>query len=62
MEEDVTELSVEESRALFDRVCRESLGVSADEFLELYPDEIPKAWPHDAVVRLEILLPFAVGD
>jgi len=56
--EGVVELTVEEGRALFERNCQAELGVSAAEFLDRYPDDIPLDWSPGAVTRLEILLPF----
>ena len=56
----VTELTVEQARAMFDDRCREELGVSAAEFLaRIESNDIPDNWPADVVARLEILLPFA---
>jgi hypothetical protein len=56
----VTELTVEEARAMFEKRCREELGVSADEFrAQIQSGDIPPDWPAEAVARLEILLPFA---
>jgi hypothetical protein len=56
----VTELTVEQARAMFDRRCREELGVSGDEFrARIKAKDIPADWPAEAVARLEILLPFA---
>jgi hypothetical protein len=56
----VTELTVEQARAMFDQRCREELGVSGDEFrARIKAKDIPGDWPDEAVARLEILLPFA---
>jgi hypothetical protein len=56
----VTELTVEEARALFDERCREELGVSTREFLaRIKAGKVPADWSPDAVARLEILLPFS---
>lgn len=56
----VEELTPAQARDLFERACREELGVSATAFLASYDaDELPSEWDVQAVSRVEFLLPFA---
>ena len=55
----VSELATTEAAEMFERRCREELGVSASEFLAAVDaGEIPDDWACDSVARLEMLLPF----
>lgn len=55
----VTELTTEQASAMFERRCREELGVSSEEFLAaIAAGELPSGWSPEAASRLEMLLPF----
>jgi hypothetical protein len=58
-ESTVEELTQVEGRSMFDKLAREKLGVSGDEFLRRYDaHDIPHEWPHQHVAWLEVLTPF----
>ena len=55
----VEELSKRDAARLFGRVCRDELGISAEEFLEAHArGEYPEQWDVAAISRIEFLLPF----
>lgn len=57
---EVEELSVDQGRALFEERVRKLLGVTPDIFLSAYRSgEYPPDWDEEAVLELEMLVPFA---
>ena len=56
----VIEANMSEAVDLFERRCREELGVSAETFLRMHEvGKYPDRWDPAAVSRVEFLLPFA---
>lgn len=54
------ELTPEEGRRLFDKLCQERLGVSGATFASLYyaGADYPAHWEHDNIIAVEICMPF----
>jgi hypothetical protein len=57
---EVEELTVEQGRELFERRAQELLGVDTATFLKAHgTGQYPKQWDEEAVLELEMLVPFA---